>query len=345
MKIEQINGDLLNRAVAIYEEHAYKNQPNKRRKFPVFVETESLDQILAKAHPFEDLSAKEDPTAAACMEIQPLMTAKDAETAPPRIYALRLGNSAYPHMKLAIVEAFVQGEFVFTVDRHDTFHFEPDVPGYDAWCELKEINRLLKESIEAAWDKATIPTLRALRKERFQLKDMARELRLEGRSILILDDDDSRGHIVKHILEEAGYTAMVGPHGPPPDRNNPQVAAALAKNDDTTLRLPASLTPQAGNVMDLLEIIKQRQVALIVLDVSYRTGQGVRVAGALKIESQSQELPILAIYSRRDFGPDPDLFNAALRRPYRAEALLSVIESLLLRQGGSSTSLRIVPKP
>ena len=103
------------------------------------------------------------------------------------------------------------------------------------------------------------------------------------------------------------------------------------------MRLPASKCHNAAEVSDLCELIRRHKVALVVLDVSYRTGQGPRVAGALRLNALSQEIPILAIYSRRDFGPDPDLFDASLRRPYRTEAIKEVVEQVIYRRssGGS----------
>ena len=63
------------------------------------------------------------------------------------------------------------------------------------------------------------------------------------------------------------------------------------------------------------------------------------MAGALRLNSRSQEIPILAIYSRRDFGPDPDLFTASLRRPYRTEAILQLVDSTLVRRGSGGSGL------
>ncbi|MBI3831267.1 MAG: hypothetical protein HY291_17240 [Planctomycetes bacterium] len=330
MKLDQIDGKLLNRAIDIYWAHAYRRKADSKRQAPKFPEDENLPKILTGKHPFEDLSGGPQ-----SVPIQ--------GGALPRVFALRLGNDAYPHMKVALVESYFHDEFVFSVDRHDTFHFEPDVPGYDAWCELKEINRILKEAIEDAWHKAGIPTLRSLREQRFKRTELVRNLRADGQSIMILDDDESRAAILKGILENVGFAVIVGPPGPKPNPDETVVREVMRNTPaGVSLRLPAEACQNAGDVKDLCELAVAHRVMLFVLDVSYRTGQGPRVASALRLNSVTQEVPILAIYSRRDFGPDPDLFDVALRRPYRAEALQALIEQTLFRRPGGSGLHRAV---
>ena len=334
MKIDQITGAILNKAIGIYVEHAFKGRTDRTRKVFAFEPTETLPQILAKSNPFEDHCAHPD---------EGRLT-ENPESTPTRMYALRIGNSAYPHMKLALVEFYLPDEFVFVVDRHDTFHFEPDVPGYQAWCELKEINRLIKESIEAAWHKAGLPTLRSLREERFSQHDIARELRIGGQSILILDEDESRAGILRAILNEEGYRAEIGPFAGVPDPKNPEVIKARerAEQNKVSMRLHPSACPQADDISHLCESFGKLQPALIILDMSYCTGQGPRVAGNLRLDARCQDVPMIGIYSRRDFGPDPDIFDAAIRRPYRSDVLLKLIEQTLVRRSGGSGSFSTV---
>jgi len=325
MRADQITGALLNKAVASFLSQAYRRQVGVR-KTPTFHPDQSLPQILAGVHPFEDLSIAQG-------------EAVPVSGAPPRVYALRLGNETYPHMKLALVEAYFHDEFVFSVDRHDTFHFEPSVPGYDAWCELKEINRILKEAIEDAWYREGIPTLRDLRERRFKPTDLVQGMRAEGQTILILDDDESRAEILRNLLAQAGYGVVVGPPGPRPDPTDTAVLQAQERAKGASLRLPAAHCRNASDTLSLSDMVRKNKVALTVLDVSYRTGQGPRVAGALQLNPLTQEIPIVAVYSRRDFGPDPDLFSGALRRPYRTEALLELVAQVLFRHGGSGSGI------
>jgi len=329
MRLNQITGELIMRAVDIYLTNAYRNRPERQKRPFELDPQKQLPEILTGAHPFEILAG--DTTAS--LKAQPVsLTTGQA----PRMYAIRLGNLSYPHMKLAIVEAFFQDEFVFTVDRHDTFHFEPEMPGFQAWCELKELNRLVKDSIEDAWHKAGIPTLRGLRESRFGRPGSSGGLDLTASTVMILDDDIERAGVLKEILTRSGYAPVVGPAGPRGESKAiADFEAAAAKG--RSVRLPPGLVPDAGNVQDLCALIHKAQAALIVLDISYRTGQGPRVAAGLRLDFRTQETPILGIYSMRDFGPDPDLFDAAIRRPYRTEALLDLISKTLVRRspGGS----------
>jgi hypothetical protein len=74
-------------------------------------------------------------------------------------YALRLGNRAYPHMKL-VVEASPTGGALFRADTHDRHVLEllgPASPGLEA---LIARNEAVARAIEAAWTMVALPTLR-----------------------------------------------------------------------------------------------------------------------------------------------------------------------------------------
>jgi hypothetical protein len=81
------------------------------------------------------------------------------------IYALRLGNARYPHMKLQVQPWPNEAGFMLSVNTHD------QVAGLDlgaadavAFRDLQSENQRLKEVIEQAWDEAGLPTfLRYLR--------------------------------------------------------------------------------------------------------------------------------------------------------------------------------------
>ncbi|MGA7497768.1 MAG: hypothetical protein WBX00_13675 [Isosphaeraceae bacterium] len=81
------------------------------------------------------------------------------------IYALRLGNYRYPHMKLQIQPWENEAGFMLSVNTHD------QVAGLDvgaadaqAFRELQAENQRHKEAIEQAWEDAGLPTfLRYLR--------------------------------------------------------------------------------------------------------------------------------------------------------------------------------------
>ena len=76
-----------------------------------------------------------------------------------RSFALRLGNSQYPHMKLRISRPPKDAVFLFSVDSHDAFlRVPPDSPDFEPLEALKRYNSLLAADIYAAWDAAGLPT-------------------------------------------------------------------------------------------------------------------------------------------------------------------------------------------
>jgi hypothetical protein len=83
----------------------------------------------------------------------------------PAIFALRLGNYRYPHMKLQIQPWPNAAGFLLSVNTHDqVLAIDPNSPDADAFRALQAENQRLKEAIEAAWDQAGLPTfLRYLR--------------------------------------------------------------------------------------------------------------------------------------------------------------------------------------
>jgi hypothetical protein len=81
------------------------------------------------------------------------------------VYALRLGNHRYPHMKLQIQPWPNEAGFMLSVNTHDQVA-GVSLGGSDAQAfrDLQTENQRLKEAIEQAWDEAGLPTfLRYLR--------------------------------------------------------------------------------------------------------------------------------------------------------------------------------------
>ena len=81
------------------------------------------------------------------------------------IYALRLGNVKYPHMKLQIQPWPNQDGFMLSVNTHDqALALDPNAADMPAFRDLQAENQRLKEVVELAWDQAGLPTfLRYLR--------------------------------------------------------------------------------------------------------------------------------------------------------------------------------------
>jgi hypothetical protein len=107
---------------------------------------------------------REDCAVDALLSGQPFERSGKAGRSGP-IYALRLGNHRYPHMKLQIQPWINDAGFMLSVNTHD------QVTGIDlssvdaqAFRELQAENQRLKEAIEQSWDDDGLPTfLRYLR--------------------------------------------------------------------------------------------------------------------------------------------------------------------------------------
>jgi hypothetical protein len=75
------------------------------------------------------------------------------------VYALRLGNARYPHMKLQVQPWPNSDGFLLSVNTHDqVLSIDPASSDAEAFRALQGENQRLKESIEQAWDDAGLPT-------------------------------------------------------------------------------------------------------------------------------------------------------------------------------------------
>jgi hypothetical protein len=132
--------DLLRRAVEIYLSQAYptgERPPAVERRL-VWKDCTTVDEMLCTP-PFEragKVSGRNTP-----------------------IYALRLGNSKYPHMKLQIQPWPSEAGFLLSVNTHDQLG-GLDQPGVnlESFRELQAENQRVKEAIEQLWDESGLPT-------------------------------------------------------------------------------------------------------------------------------------------------------------------------------------------
>ena len=93
----------------------------------------------------------------------PFVKTGDAER--PR-YSLRLGNHAYPHMKLVVEPAPTDGRYLFKADTHDRHVCPPqDSPEFADFRKLMEENQRLSERIEKDWAEVGLPTFKGLLRE------------------------------------------------------------------------------------------------------------------------------------------------------------------------------------
>jgi hypothetical protein len=91
----------------------------------------------------------------------PIFERDDAKPEPSR-YALRLGNRAYPHMKLVIERSPCGQTHLFRADTHDRhIRPKPDSREYAAFSELMRMNQSVAEQIEAEWANQGLSTFKA----------------------------------------------------------------------------------------------------------------------------------------------------------------------------------------
>lgn len=93
----------------------------------------------------------------------------DAPLEAVRSFALRLGNTGYPHMKLRWSRPPGERVLVLSVDSHDAFLHSPPGSGDDEALEsLKRDNARIAADIHAAWDAADLPTERNYLRRKIQ---------------------------------------------------------------------------------------------------------------------------------------------------------------------------------
>ena len=144
--LQSLRIDLLRQAVDVYLALAYPNTPlpdvvRRRLEWPP-----EADPMTLLSHPPFERANRPGPDG-------------------PAIFALRLGNHRYPHMKLQIQPWPNAAGFLLSVNTHDqVLALDPGSPDVDAFRALQAENQRLKEQIEQAWDEAGLPTfLRYLR--------------------------------------------------------------------------------------------------------------------------------------------------------------------------------------
>jgi len=138
--------DVLRRAVEIYLTLAYPSS--------------ELPDVVRRR-----LQWAVDADATALLTRPPFERVTKASEGKAPIFALRLGNLRYPHMKLQVQPWPNADGFMLSVNTHDhVLSLDPDASDAAAFRELQAENQRIKEAIETAWDRAGLPTfLRYLR--------------------------------------------------------------------------------------------------------------------------------------------------------------------------------------
>lgn len=272
MRIEDITPDLVNLAIEIYLQHAY--------------ETEAL-RAAHRVH--------FDPE----MAMDALLEEFEREDANLRAYALRLGCQHYPHMKMALWEAYYRGEFVFGVDRHDGFDFEKTGADLEAWINIQGRNHETKLRIESAWYENGVPTLRRLKEKRLSMSDIMREF--SGHSVLVVDNDHDAGAILEMILSSAGYGCI--------------------------------WVEGVRQAREVLADPEQRgRCGMALVDVMLSDGSGTEVVRTLRATPETRNIPVVLTSAMNGSDVYTANADAYLRKPYAAAKLLETVNAVLRRQ-------------
>ena len=129
----------LRRAIDIYLKHAYER---------------GVPQAVQKLIPPKDFQPHTWLMSEAIERTPP-----DAPLEAVRSFAMRLGNTMYPNMKLRLSRPPNQRVYVFSVDCHDAFLKSPVGSGdLEALRQLKQHNTKLAAIIVAEFEKAHVPT-------------------------------------------------------------------------------------------------------------------------------------------------------------------------------------------
>jgi two-component system phosphate regulon response regulator PhoB len=180
MKLAALTPDVLQRAIAIYQDLAYgTGRPRRAIDAPANATGESLLGIFQR-------ETHETLQGGGCQR-----------------YALRLGNRNYPFMKLVLQEHLLRGEFFFAVDTHDQLEIKPDYPDYEQWMAVRRFNRELKRQIEQGFQQGGLDTAGTLRQ---LLCDADTDAGQPCRGlVLIVDDEEDLAAAVEVLLRRRGF--------------------------------------------------------------------------------------------------------------------------------------------
>jgi hypothetical protein len=132
--------DLLRRAVEIYLQLAYPG--------------DVIPEVVQRRLLWRDGCDAEE-----LFQSPPFERMGKAPGRPTAVYALRLGNYRYPHMKLQIQPWPNDAGFMLSVNTHDQVAgFELSSVDAQVFRELQVENQRIKEAIEHAWDEGGLPT-------------------------------------------------------------------------------------------------------------------------------------------------------------------------------------------
>lgn len=209
-----------------------------------------------------------------------------------RRYVQRLGNYLYPHMKFAIEQCVHKGDYYFIVDCHDDA-LAPATADLEAWKELRSRNYAIKLAIEAAFERAGLPTFAVTSRRATGAFQRPASI---GKRILVVDDEPANAALTGAMLRAEGF--------------------------GTDSVLSGTEAIRAAN---------RQKPDLIVSDYEMPGMTGREVAERIKSNEDTREIPVLictyAEVSEDDLRPA----DALLRRPFSQQDLKKTVARLLAR--------------
>ena len=276
MILRDVTPAMLRSAAALYLEEAYGGLP-PRRKVPDLSSVRTLGEALLL---MEDESRRQ------------------AGAHGARRWALRLGNSRYPNMKLVLEEYLLAGEFVFTVDTHDETALLPGDPDGPAWREIRQWNLALKRRIEARWQAAGLPTygtlLEAIRRASPPRRGPSRG------TVLVVDDEPGIADTVEAVLRAEGYRVL-----------------------------------KAGDGREALAVLEVARPDLVLMDYEMPGMKGTEACARLRRTRRGRGIPLLlATAAMVDLSQVADA-DGFLVKPYQRRVLLGFVRHMARRRPGA----------
>lgn len=207
-------------------------------------------------------------------------------------YTMRLGNRNYPFMKLLLQEHLIADEFYFGVDTHDEMEIKPDFPDYEGWMKVRDFNGRLKREIEVAFAGGGLDTSARLR-QMVAERDRA-EGQGQGKTILVVDDEEDLADCVGTLLEDRGYRVF------------------KVYDGKAALKVSEELMPD-----------------LLLLDYELPELDGLEVIEALRKKPATAEIPVLLATASRVTQDEISRADGFLAKPFHETLLYEVVEYLL----------------
>ena len=275
MRLEAMTVGLLRRVVAVYSEVAWAGGAMPDCELPGRDEDPMLEGLAR----WNDESLRADSGA----------TGR---------YTLQLGNPGYPFMKLVVQEHLVEGEFFFEVDTHDEMFNVEDGNEASELRALKRRNLEIKESVEAAWSEAGVPT--AAHIKGLVATRPAPRSPPNGLRILLVDNDLDIAATLALLLEARGYEVDI--------------------------------------LCDGREAVEQADPArhdLILMDNEMKDLNGFEACRELKSRPATADIPVLIATAGSLTLHQLDSADGFMVKPFRMELVFSILDHLLGRKAGN----------